>query len=204
LVSSLVFILISWIDRLVIGVARPEQDIAVYDIAAKLSILVSFNLDAINSILAPKIARFYSQGLKKRMEDTINFSVAISSIIALTIFSVLYFFDDFLLGLFGSEYIAGKYVLLYLSLGQLFNCLMGSVGTILQMTGNQKTYRRIMLEGLIVNILLNIILVGIMGIEGAAIATACSLIFWNVKGAYMVHKKLSLTSYFNLFKLMKR
>lgn len=196
LISSLVFILLSWIDRLFLGVYQTEEDIAIYDIAAKLALLISFNLDAVNSILAPKVVENYTSDDKKALQESLRFSVGISASIALLTFLLLYVFKDFLLGLFGHEFIAGSTPLIILGLGQLANCLCGSVGIILQMTGHQKIYQRILMMGLIVNLILNFALVVPYGTTGVAIATSVSLIFWNLLGVYYVRKKIGVIPYF--------
>ena len=47
------------------------------------------------------------------------------------------------------------------------------------MTGKQKKLNNILISGLIVNVVLNLVLIPIYGIEGAAIATLISMVFWN-------------------------
>ena len=197
LMSSFVFILLSWIDRLIVGIYLPESEVAVYDVAAKLALLVSFNLDAVNSILAPKVSEFYSSNNSMELKKVLKFAVLITSIISLATFSLLVIFGKPLLAMFGSIYITGMGVLIILSIGQLINCFCGSVGIILQMTGNQRTYRFILTIGLVINILMNFILVRPFGIIGVAIATMCSMIIWNLLGVYYVRRILNLNSMIN-------
>ena len=47
------------------------------------------------------------------------------------------------------------------------------------MTGNQNIYASILLIGAILNIVLNLILIPLYGINGAALASMSSLIVWN-------------------------
>ena len=58
--------------------------------------------------------------------------------------------------------------------------MSGSVGVILNMTGKEKVFRNILSIALVINITLNILLITKFGIEGAAIASATSMIFWNL------------------------
>ena len=161
--------------------------------------LVSFNLDAINSILAPKISEFFHRNKKDDLIKTVNFTVAVSSTISIVTFLFLITFSNFFLGIFGDEFEAGKWVLIILAFGQLLNCLSGSVGLLLQMTGHQKVYRTIMIYGLFLNIFLNLILIKPFGIEGVAIATMSSFVLWNLLGVYYVKKHLGISPYFNPF-----
>ena len=201
LVTSVVGILLVWVDRLFVGAYLGDSDTGIYDVGAKLALLVSFNLDAINSILAPKIVELYQKENIRPLQQLLNFSVGVSGIIAVVTFVMLYFGQDFLLGFFGPEYQRAGGVLMILAGGQLLNCLCGSVGNILQMTGHQKVHQRIMLAGLGVNLTLNFLLVRPFGLEGVAAATLSGMLCWNVLGAYYVQKKLGLRSYLNPWKL---
>ncbi len=200
LMSSFAFILLSWVDRIIVGLNLTAEDVAIYDVSAKLAVLVSFNLEAINSILAPKVSEFYAMGNRKELKKILGFSVLTSSLISLTTFVLLLVFAIPLLKLFGNEYTAGIQVLAILATGQLVNCLCGSVGVILQMTGNQGKYWFILIVGLFVNLTASLLLVKSMGVIGVAVATMCSMILWNLLGAYYVKTELNLISVFNPFK----
>ena len=96
----------------------------------------------------------------------------------------------------GSEFINAKYVLLILLIGKLVDSISGSVGVILQMTGHQKVFQNIVFIALILNILLNLLLIPIYGIEGAAISSTCSIIFWNISSVMYVRRKFGIWSFF--------
>ena len=70
--------------------------------------------------------------------------------------------------------------LLILAFSQVINAMSGSVGIILNMTGKEKVFRNILFFALAINIVLNLFLIPIYGIEGAAIASASSLIYWKI------------------------
>lgn len=197
-IASLISILLTWVDRIIIGLFNPESQIAVYDVASQLSIQITFSLDAINSILAPKIAEFYAKNQNKRLKEIVGFSTTINSIVAILIFIPLFFYGDVILGLFGEGFSNGKIVLQILAVGRLISCLAGSVGTILQMTNHQKDYQKIKLQALVLNLVLNIVLINTMGIIGVAIATSITIAYINISGAYKVFNKLKVKSFFNL------
>ena len=204
LITSMIFILLSWIDRFFVGYYLDEEAVAIYDVAAKLALLVSFNLDAINSILAPKVVALYQKKEAADLQKTISFSVRLSALIAGATFLGILLGHPFLLAFFGEEYRAGAWVLIILASGQLANCLSGSVGILLQMTGHQLMYQRIMIAGLLVNIALNIFLAPIFGIEGIAFATFASILTWNFLGIYYCKRKLGVTSHLNLARSKRR
>ena len=86
---------------------------------------------------------------------------------------------DFVLGLFGANYVLARDALLLLLGGQFFSSLCGPGAIYLNMTGKQKKLNTILILGLGINVVLNLMLIPIYGIEGAAAATLISMIFWN-------------------------
>ena len=100
----------------------------------------------------------------------------------------MFLFPSSILSFFGDEFILAKFSLLILAFSQAINALSASLGTILNMTGMQKVYGNILLVFLVLNIVLNYLLIPIYGIEGAAIASASSLMFWNLYSVFYVYK----------------
>ena len=73
--------------------------------------------------------------------------------------------------------------------------MSGSVAIILNMTGKEKVFRNIIFVALVINILLNLLLIPKFCIEGAAIASASSLIFWNLYSVYYVYKEFGVMTF---------
>ena len=94
---------------------------------------------------------------------------------------------SFFLGLFGEEFIQSNTTLILVSGGFLINALCGPVGTFMNMTDSQRQFMRITIIAVLTNLGLNICLIPVMGINGAAIATLISTSIWNVAG--FIHLK---------------
>ncbi len=195
LFSSMVFILLTWSDRIILGIYRPATDVGTYDVVFRLGLLIGLNLEAINSILAPKISQFYYGAKFKELQRLISISTAGSSLIATISFIFVLVFGDVVLAFIGKEYTETVDLLAIIGCGQLINCFLGSTGTILDMTGHQKDHLTILVLGLAINLVLGLILVKPYGTYGVAIATVCSVLAWNVAGAILVHRRLNLISY---------
>ena len=65
----------------------------------------------------------------------------------------------------------------------------GAAHILINMLGDEKISMRISIETLLLNIGLNIILIPLYGMEGAATATSISLIFMSAKRVYFLYKK---------------
>jgi O-antigen/teichoic acid export membrane protein len=201
MLSGAILIFLGWADTIVLGIYETDKVIGVYNVALKIAALTSFSLHALNSILAPKIAKSYQNNEEHNYKKMIGFSTRLNFFITLFIVIFILSFQSYILGFFGEEFLAGTQILFILCIGQFINSFSGSVGVILQMTGQQKVYQNIVLIALAINIILNFALTPRYGAVGAAIATVISISFWNITGAIYLKRKLNIVSYFNITNL---
>ena len=195
--AQLVQFLMAFTDKLMLGNMMTTHDVGVYFTAFKLSMIASVGLMSINSIAAPKFAELYGH---KDLDGLKNISYQSSKVIFwITIPLILCFFSfpEFILGIFGEDFKLGVSALIFLSVGKLISSLCGSVGNLLQMTGNQLIFMKCLLCGAIINIILNLLLIPSYGINGAAISSMVSLSSWNILMVYFVKRELG----FNMFYL---
>ena len=192
--SSSIFMLISWTDTLMIGYFLEDADVGVYRIAFRISTVITFAQFAINGIAAPMIANLYHAhdyiGLRNLIYKVGIFNFVFSVPIVLIILIA----PTFLLGLFGAEFESGRHLLLILSAGQAVFALSGPVLYILTMTRHERTSLFIMYFTAIINLLGNAILIPILGLTGAALATMATTILWNVLAVLFVYRYLRIIS----------
>ena len=111
-------------------------------------------------------------------------------------------FGDYILHIFGEEFITGYTVLVILCIGQFINVATGSVGQILAMTNREKLLRKCVVYGTVINLLLNIVLVPNYGMIGAAIATSIAWTITNVMALFFVKEQFNfMPILFNKFRL---
>ena len=196
---SAAFIFISnWTDIFMLGAMVSKSDVGIYNAAYKLAILALVVVNAVNTVLAPKISDFYSKNRLDKIETEVQKATKIISIVTIPIVIILILFRKQLLGLFGPEFVQGQTALVIISLGLLFNALSGSVGQVLNMTKHQKQLRLFTLISALANILLNFVLIKRMGITGAAIASLMSNIVLNVLCIIYIKKKLGFYAFIKL------
>jgi len=186
----------SWTDKLMLGSMSTLEEVGIYHTAFKLSMFAAVALMSINSIASPKFAEMFANndmiGLKKvvRQSTKMIFWTSVPLVV------VFFMFPEFLLGLFGKEFEVGVTAFFFLSCGKLFSSFSGSVGNILQMTGNQNILAKILLFAAILNIALNLYLIPKHGINGAALASMISIIVWNSGMILAVKKKLGFYTFY--------
>ena len=202
--QSVQFIM-AWTDKLMLGVMATSQEVGIYHIAFKLSMFAAIALMSVNSITSPKIAELYAKNDLKQVKNVAQSSTKVIFWLTLPLLVLFFTFPTFFLGLFGPEFKLGVTAFLILSVGRLVSSFSGSVGNILQMTNNQNYFAGVLFLGAIINIVLNLVLIpstsplaqyGYSGINGAAIASMMSLIFWNLSMVLIVKKKLGFYTFY--------
>ena len=188
---SAMFLVNTWADRIFLGYYSDVESVGIYSIAVKIALLVSFILGAVNSASSAKFSEYYNSGKIDKLSTLCVKSTNLMAIISFPVLLVCLLLPDFLLGIFGPEFICGKQILIILCVGQFINVSTGSVGQILAMTNREKLLRISVLSGTVLNLLLNITLVPNFGMEGAAFATAISWTITNFLCLYFVKKELN-------------
>ena len=196
LLASSMMLMINWIDSLAIGYFGNETDVGIYTVLAKISNFISIILISVDSIAAPKFAELFYKGEIQQLKNSVRKSTNLIFIASFPMFLIIAVFREQILGLIGEEYVVGASALLFLLIGQLVNALSGCAGSLLMVTGHQRTNQYIIFSALITQIILNCVLVPLYGIKGAAISSMISTSLWNLLGVYYVNKKLNIFTFF--------
>jgi len=182
-------------DILMLGYFLSARIVGLYSPALRLSLLVSFALHMLNQPFAPLISEYYHHKKTKALSDLYQTATRWIFIFGFPCFLFLVLFGREMLRLFGEQFTEAYFTLVILSLGQLINAGVGSVGLLLIMTGHQ----RFILVGTvcanIVNVVCNFILIPRFSIIGAAIATAATIIALNVINLCYVKKVINIQPY---------
>ena len=186
----------SWTDKLMLGSMSTLEDVGIYHTAFKLSMFAAVALMSINSIASPKFAEMFANNDMIGLRKVVRQSTIMIFWTSAPLVIIFFMFPEFLLGLFGNEFKIGVTAFILLSCGKLFSSFSGSVGNILQMTGNQNILAKILLCAAILNIALNLYLIPKYGINGAALASMISIIVWNSGMILAVKKKLGFYTFY--------
>lgn len=168
------------------------EGIAVYSVILKIVNVTLIANTVIVKIIAPHIAKLYSDGeldeLRKQIKSSTRISLVLSSMIAVVSF---YFSEDLLkilLGIQITEQVRLAFSLLLVV--QIFNIACGPVLVILIMTGNEIASLFALIISLIVSFIISILLVPELNLLGAVVSFSCGIILWNVFSIISVKSKL--------------
>lgn len=182
-------------DVLMVGYLLGAKAAGIYTVAARCAELITFTIVALNTSLAPVVASLYRQNEQERLQRIVTKSSRFLLFVTLPIVGILVLFSEEFLLFWGIEFAEGATVLRLLSLGQLVNVSMGAfLGLLLNMTGHEQYTAFALGFAAIINIILNIILIPVWGINGAATATIISLVFFKILLFRGVYSKLNIHS----------
>ncbi len=173
--------IITWTDTLMLGGIKTSADVGLYNVSHLLAKVISFPLGAILIIFIPVFSVLYAQDRFKEMK--LNFKIITKWLCSLTLPLFIFFFlfpEDIITFLFGAEYVFASFALRILSIGFILNNFSGPCGVTLVTIGRSRFVMFATLLTAILNIILNIILIPVYGIIGAAFASVFSLISINI------------------------
>lgn len=180
----------------------PEQA-GIYAVASRMAQAILMVLVVLNTLLAPVIAELYAAGRLRELQETISRMTGVASAVACPVALVLMLYSGDVLRIFcGEEYVVGSRTLGILCLTQLVNILMGPVGIIFLMTGNERLALTGVSLGVVTNVVIGLLSIPGMGHEGAAMAALGGAAVWNVCANWWLYRKTKLVGLIRIPKSM--
>lgn len=195
---DIMYQVMGWADTLMIGYFLTESAVGFYNVARPLSTFISTGLTVTLFIYSPLVAGLYAQN--KFKENDIIFTVLTKWICFLTLplAMVLFFYSNEVISRsFGEEYIPATIPLQILAVVYFTNNFMGPNGATLTSYGKTRFLMTTTSLAAGLNVIVNVMLIPLYGIIGAAIATGISIVSINIIRTY----KLYLISGIHPFKL---
>jgi len=167
--------LILWTPQSVLGIYRTEDQVGIYNAAFRVANLVTLVLVGVNSAVFPRFATLHAKGEWEKLKRLTQSSSKLMVLACLPFLLGLFIFPEQILGLFGDEFTSGATALRIVALGQLVNVGTGSVGGLLNMTGNQRIAMVCTIASFVVLAFGCMLLIPKFGAEGAAVSQAAAI-----------------------------
>jgi len=179
-------------DLLMVGWFLEPDDVAVYFATLKLLALVHFVYFAIKAGVAQRYAQYAHGTDRDRLAGFARETVAWTFWPSLAMAALMLAIGKPLLMLFGESFVAGYPLLLPLLAGVVARSFVGPAETLLTMSGHQKVCAVIIAATFAANLALNLALIPVWGLWGAAFATAIALVLETVLLALAVYRQLGI------------
>lgn len=187
--------LVSQADKILLGFYLNAALVGIYVVASTLSALIPLILQSVNQIFAPVIADLHSRDRKDVLQRLFQSLTKWILGFSLPLAVVIIAFAAPLMRIFGTSFEAGWPVLVIGSVGQIINCGVGSVGYLLLMSGNQRRLMKVQFVMVPVSLIMNVILIPVLGITGAALAAVVANVVGNLWNLMEVRKALGIFPY---------
>ena len=193
----------AWTDTLMLAVFLPQAAVGIYHVALKLATLTTLALVSVNVVAAPKFAELYGDGNVAELKRVAKRSAGVGFLCSIPIAVTIFVFPTLLLSFFGAEFELGVGILVILAAGQLVHVACGSVGYLLQMTGDHVFVQNVTIATAVLGVLLNYVLIPRWGMLGAAVATVSGIVLWNLACVLRTHRRFGFVI-FPVFAITKQ
>jgi O-antigen/teichoic acid export membrane protein len=177
---------------IMLGWMGDTKSAGIYSLAINIAFVVALPRMAINTLFAPTVSNLFSRGdqvlLRALITSAASWTLAGSACIAFTLFVLA---EPFL-SWFGSGYEAGMPALRILLVGQMIVAGAGSQLFLMTMTGCERGAATLLVLSAMLNAIASAALIGPLGLTGAAIASAVTLMVWNLAMALFLRRHLGL------------
>lgn len=190
--SAVLYAMIQQLDVVVVGSLAPATEAGSYFAAQKTASLLGLVMLAGGLVGAPLMSANYHSGKLRELQrlcGLLGIAIAVSTIIGLL---VLIAFGHQLLGLFDASYSSAYAVLLVLAVGYFVDAMAGPNAYLMQMTGLESAYLKIMGTCYAFVLAAQLILVPLYGGIGAALASACGIVIWNIWAIVLLRQRKGL------------
>jgi len=175
-VVDCIYMLLMYVDVLILKQYRSPDEIAVYYAAAKTIALVSFVYFAVAAASAHKFSEYFVAGDRARLASFVRDAIQWTFWPSLATTLLILALGWPLLWLFGERFVAGYELMFVLAIGILARAVIGPGERFLSMVGEQKACALAALVALAVNLVLCFALIPKYGAMGAAISTSIAFV----------------------------
>ena len=180
-------------DTVVTGLFLPPGEVGIYFAASKTIAFVQFVMFSVKAASAPRFSALQAEGDSHALGQFALKTARWTFWPVLVVGLVALAFGNFLLSMFGPGFTAGYSVMVILFLGVLGRATVGPAESLLVMAGEQSLCVKVYAAALAANIGLNVVLLPLYGIEGAALAAGGAMLIEAMLLHIAVRYRLSIT-----------
>lgn len=186
------FNLLTNIDILMVGHFMMPEDTAVYYASVKTLALVHFVYFAVKASAAQRFSQYHHAGDHAAYESFVHETIRWTFWPSLGMAALVLVAGQSLLGLFGPDFREGYPLLFVLLVGVVARASVGPAESVLTMSGEQKACACVYLATIVLNVGMNVLLIPIYGLYGAAFATAGAMLFEALALYTVANRRLGL------------
>jgi O-antigen/teichoic acid export membrane protein len=184
-----------WVDTLLLGAFRPATDVATYGIIVRLMAVGSVVLLTVIQIFGPFVTQLVARGDTSRLQETLRTATRWVALVAAPPLVLLAISGESVLRIFRQPTGAGHVAMLVLAAAFLVDAFTGPIGHVLTMSGRSWLNLADNVAALVCNVVLNVLLIPVLGLVGAAISWAVVIVGVNVVRVLQVRSIYRVTPF---------
>jgi O-antigen/teichoic acid export membrane protein len=170
------FLLLTYVDILLLEHFRTPDEVAVYYAAAKTLALVAFVNFSVAAAATHKFTEYHVAGDRARLSAFLADAIRWTFWPSLAATMLILALGKPFLWLFGPKFVDGYGLMFVLAIGLLSRAAVGPVERLLNMLGEQRACASVYAVAFAVNLGLCLILIPRFGAMGAAVSTSCAIV----------------------------
>ena len=182
------YIILSKSDIIILQALTTSKDMGIYVAAARGSELIQLMYEAVTLAGVSIFSSLYTINNREKITAFISLVSRYIFFGTLPVYVFFMYNVEWLLGLFGPEYIEGSQVFYILTTSYFISSIGGMVIPMMYIIGRQKEAAFIILVYALINIILSLVLVSYFGAVGAAWSFGASLIFMKATFMFRLYK----------------
>jgi O-antigen/teichoic acid export membrane protein len=167
---------ILWVDVVLLGAMVAAADVGVYQVATRAVTACMIVIVPLTSAMAPRIAHHWETRALDQVAESYGYVVRWTWRLTIMPLALVFGAPAAVLAIFGPGFSEGVIVMLILGAGALVEALAAPSAVLLNQTGHNRLNMRINVSALLGNIALNLALIPVFGIAGAAAAWLITLL----------------------------
>ena len=206
IINILTLLVGAGVDIWILSLYVVRSQLALYGGAARLVFFVAASFTIVSQVVPPIISEYHAQGQGHRLEKSLREVATLATIPAfLVLLAFLFFGAKIMAAVYGGAFFEqGAKVLAILGAARLFAVATGNSGTLLMMTGHQKTMMRITAISAVYAVMTELLLAPRFGMVGVAIGTATAQVLQNTMQLFLGKRRVGIWTHaeFSLRPLM--
>ncbi len=191
-------------DTLVLTYFRTLAEVGIYNVVVPTVMMLQFFGSSIASVIFPMVSELWTRKKKKFLESGLEILEKYTFVMLIPAVLVVFAFAQIILNLmFGPEYVSGALTLKILVIAILFLVMYAINSTTFSGIGRPEIATKILLQGAVINLVLNILIIPKLGIVGAALSSLITYLFIFLLSAVKLRKFIKIKlPWFNWFKII--
>lgn len=186
--SALSDYIVNWFPIFVIGMMSSSTEVAQYNYAVRLAMIISFILVVFNSINSSEIAMKSKKMMYSEVQYLYLSNRALMGLYSFILFLIICISSKEILSFFGDDYSSGWLILIFSATAQFVNVIFGANGVLLNMSGKDKDFRNIVIYSSIITVVFSIPATYFFGGVGAMISTLLGVTIKNIFSTFLCYK----------------